>query len=330
MKALVYTATQEVQYQDQPEPAPPADGEVLLEVDVCGLCGSDMHAYHGLDARRVPPLILGHEATGVVQNGKRSGERVIVNPLITCGQCIDCLDGRTNLCAERELIGMRLAGAFAEQLVIPETNILSMPGDMDIAQASLTEPAAVSLHCVTMAERVLARPVSEATAVVIGAGAIGVLAALVLKSKGCTDVYLGDTNSVRRETAIKHDFGHVFDPLSAEPEAGSFDLVIDAVGSGKTRQAASRLARPGGVICHAGLQDEEAGLDTRRLTLQEITFIGNYTYTVTDLNAAAKAIYAGKLGKLDWLEKRPLSEGASAFADVHNGVSAAPKIVLIP
>lgn len=330
MKALVYTGTQEVQYKEQPAPASPKNGEVLINVDACGLCGSDMHAYHGLDARRVPPLILGHEATGVIQNGDRSGERVIVNPLISCGQCIDCLSGRTNLCVERELIGMRLAGAFAEQLVIPETNLLTMPADMDIAQASLTEPTAVSLHCVTMAERVLNRPISEARAVVIGAGAIGVLAALVLKSKGCANVYLGDTNALRRETAARYDFGHVYDPLSAEPEHGSFDLVIDAVGSGKTRQSSSRLARAGGVICHAGLQDEEAGLDTRRLTLQEITFIGNYTYTVPDLVASVNAIYTGKLGKLEWLEKRPLSDGASAFADVHNGASASPKIVLIP
>ena len=106
MKALVYTGTEEVIYRDEPKPSDPADGDVLLDIDACGLCGSDMHAYHGLDARRVPPLILGHEAVGVVQNGPRSGERVIVNPLISCGKCMDCIAGRSNLCADRELIGM--------------------------------------------------------------------------------------------------------------------------------------------------------------------------------------------------------------------------------
>lgn len=330
MKALVYVGTEEVEFRDEQAPGDPQEQEVLLNIDACGLCGSDMHAYHGLDARRVPPLILGHEATGVVQNGPRTGERVIVNPLITCGTCIDCVSGRSNLCAGRELVGMRLPGAFAQQIVVPESNVLAMPADMNITHASLTEPAAVSLHCVLMAERVLSRPVSEARTLVIGAGAIGVLAALVLQSKGCKEVYLGDTNELRRKTAEKHNFGHVYNPLANEPEAGSFDVVIDAVGSGKTREACTRLVRAGGVICHAGLQDQTEGLDTRRLTLQEITFIGNYCYTVADLRATIDAIYTGKLGKLDWIEERPLSAGASAFADVHNGTTPSPKIVLFP
>jgi len=330
MKALVYTGTEEVIYRDEPMPSDPTDGDVMLEIDACGLCGSDMHAYHGLDARRVPPLILGHEAVGVVQNGPRTGERVIVNPLISCGSCIDCISGRSNLCAERELIGMRLAGAFAQYVVVPERNLLSMPKDMDIVKASLTEPAAVSLHSVAVAERVLHRPVSECRALVIGAGAIGVLAALVLQSKGCKDVYMGDTNALRRQTAERNGFGHVYDPLQAEPAAASFDLIIDAVGAGRSREAACRLIRPGGVICHAGLQDDAAGLDTRRLTLQEVSFIGNYCYTVVDLLASIDAISSGQLGELDWIEQRPLSEGGSAFSDVHTGSSEAPKIVLLP
>lgn len=330
MKALVYTGTEEVIYRDEPRPADPAEGQVLLDIDACGLCGSDMHAYHGLDSRRIPPLILGHEAVGVVQNGSRSGERVIVNPLISCGTCADCIAGRTNLCADRELVGMRLAGAFAEHVVVPERNLLPMPEGMDIVKASLTEPAAVSLHSVVVAERVLHRPVSECRALVIGAGAIGVLAALVLQSKGCKEVYMGDTNALRRKTAERNGFGHVYDPLGAEPAAASFDLVIDAVGAGRSREAACRLVRPGGVICHAGLQDEEPGLDTRRLTLQEVSFIGNYCYTVVDLLASIDAISNDKLGKLDWIEQRPLSDGASAFSDVHTGSSPAPKIVLLP
>ncbi len=330
MKALVYVGTQDVVYRDEPEPAPPAADEMLLSVDACGLCGSDMHAYHGLDARRVPPLVLGHEACGVVQNGDRQGERVIVNPLITCGHCQECVSGRSNLCAARELVGMRIAGAFADQVVLPARNALTMPADMGIIEASLTEPTAVGVHSVVLAERVLHRPVSEARALVLGAGAIGVLTALVLKSKGCSEVYLGDTNALRRTTAEKHDFGHVYNPLENEPEEASFDVVFDAVGSGKTREASSRMVRPGGVICHAGLQDQELGLDTRRLTLQEVSFVGNYCYTVADLNASIALLHHGGLGALDWVEQRPLSDGAGAFADIHNGKSAAPKIVLIP
>ncbi len=330
MKALVYTGTEEVIYRDEPDPIPATGDDVLLSVDACGLCGSDMHAYHGLDARRVPPLILGHEVTGVIQSGARQGQRVIVNPLLSCGKCSDCISGRSHLCASRELIGMRLAGAFADYVVVPESSLLTVPEGMDIAHASLTEPTAVCLHSIATAERVLHRPVSEARALVIGAGAIGVLTALLLQGKGCTDVYIGDTGELRRKTAEKHGFGHVYDPLSNEPQSNSFDLVIDAVGSGKTREASSRLVRPGGVICHIGLQDDVAGLDTRKLTLQEVTFIGNYCYTMADMVAARDAIHNGSLGNLEWLEHRSMADGASAFADVHNGVAAAPKIVLFP
>ena len=84
MKALVYTNTLELQYRDEPKPTP-VSGEALVQIEAVGICGSDMHAYHGHDARRVPPLILGHEAVGVVQNGLQKGKRVVLNPLITCG-----------------------------------------------------------------------------------------------------------------------------------------------------------------------------------------------------------------------------------------------------
>ncbi len=186
MKALVYTGTQEVVYRDEPEPdtAQSQDNQVLVKVEACGLCGSDMHAYHGLDARRVPPLILGHEVTGVVQSGHRQGEQVIINPLISCGSCDLCMGGRPHLCAERELLGMRMAGAFADFVAVPQSSMLSVPADMEAAHASLTEPTAVSLHSIAVAERALHRPVSEARVAVIGAGAIGVLAALLLQGKG--------------------------------------------------------------------------------------------------------------------------------------------------
>lgn len=225
---------------------------------------------------------------------------------------------------------MRLAGAFADQVLLPAGNALTMPVDMDPVQASLTEPTAVAVHSVALTERVLYRPVSEARALVLGAGAIGALIALVLQSKGCREVYLGDTNQLRLKTAEKHGFGHVYNPLENEPEAGSFDVVFDAVGSGGTRAASSRLVRPGGVISHAGLQDQSDGLDTRTLTLQEVTFIGNYCYTVADLTASVELLHGQKLGPLDWVEQRPLADGAGAFEDIHLGKSASPKIVLIP
>ncbi|MCB1788389.1 MAG: alcohol dehydrogenase catalytic domain-containing protein [Gammaproteobacteria bacterium] len=330
MKALVYTDTLEVQYRDEPDPVP-GPGEALVKIEAVGICGSDMHAYHGQDARRVPPLILGHEAVGVVQNGAQKGRRAVLNPLLTCGVCDHCQGGRSNLCAKRELIGMRLAGAFAQYIVIPERNLLDMPQDMDPVIASLAEPAATSLHAIYLAERVLHRPLSECRALVLGGGSIGAFAALMLKVKGCIDVWLGDTNALRRATAERLGCCDVYDPLGDDlPDEKSFDLVIDAVGSGRTRAASCRFVASGGVISHVGLQDNEPGLDTRRMTLEEITLLGNYTYSPVDLRAAIQALYRGALGPLDWVETRQLSEGAAAFRDIHEGRAAAPKIVLRP
>jgi threonine dehydrogenase-like Zn-dependent dehydrogenase len=330
MKALVYTDTLELQYRDEPEPVLVA-GESLIEIEAVGICGSDMHAYHGHDARRVPPLILGHEAVGVIRSGQKKGTRVVLNPLITCGKCNHCLGGRSNLCAQRELIGMRRAGAFADYISIPERNLLDIPQDMDPVIASLAEPAATSLHAIYLAEKILYRPLSECRVLVIGGGSIGVFAALMLKNKGCQNIYLGDTNLLRRETAKKLNCATIYNPISGDqPEAASFDLVIDAVGSGRTRASSSELVAAGGIISHVGLQDNEAGLDTRRITLEEITFLGNYTYSVIDLRAAIELLYSGALGSLDWVETRSLAEGATAFHDIHAGKAASPKIVLIP
>lgn len=330
MKALVYTDTLEMEYRDEPKPVP-GPGEALVKLEAVGICGSDMHAYHGLDARRVPPLILGHEAVGVVQNGVLKNRRVVLNPLMTCGHCDHCQGGRSNLCSERELIGMRLAGAFAQYITIPERNLLEMPQDMNSVIASLAEPAATSLHAIYLAERVLHRPISECRALVLGGGSIGVFAALLLERKGCGEVYLGDTNPLRRSVAEKLGCCTVYDPLGEElPEENRFDLVIDAVGSGRTRAASCCFVKAGGVISHVGLQDNEPGLDTRKMTLDEITFLGNYTYSAVDLRAAIHALYQGALGPLDWVETRALSEGASAFREIHEGKVAAPKIVLRP
>jgi len=329
MKALVYTDTLEVDYRDEPDPTPSA-GEVLVKIEAVGICGSDMHAYHGHDGRRVPPLILGHEAAGEVVTGRYKGKRIVLNPLMTCEICDHCQGGRSNLCAKRELIGMRVPGAFAQYVAIREGNLLDMPEDMSMVAASLTEPTATALHALYLAETVLHRPLSECRALVLGGGSIGVLAALLLHHKGSRHIYLGDTNALRRKKAEELDCCTVYDPLGDNPPTlNSFDLVIDAVGSGRTRAASSEFARAGGVISHVGLQDNKPGLDTRTLTLSEITFIGNYTYTPVDLRASIQALHSGALGTLDWVEQRPLAEGAAAFRDIHEGRCGAPKVVLL-
>ena len=131
MKALVYTGPESISFQDVPDPEPVSD-EVIVNVGSVGIYGSDMHAYLGHDDRRPAPLILGHEAAGVVANGAGAGRRVVINPLVTCGRCRDCLGGRSNLCASREIISMPpRPGAFAEKIVVPERNLIDIPDNLD-------------------------------------------------------------------------------------------------------------------------------------------------------------------------------------------------------
>ena len=329
MKALVYTANEEVTYRDEPDPVA-ASGEVIVRVDAVGICGSDMHAYVGHDPRRVPPLILGHEAAGTVTDGPGAGRRAVLNPLITCGRCDDCLGGRSNLCARRDLIGMYRPGAFAERISIPETNLIDIPEGMDPAHAALTEPAATALHAVNLAAKVSHRPLTECSALVLGGGSVGLLAALALRDHGVDQLELAETNKLRRETARRAGIDGVFDPASRKTTESAFQVVVDAVGGKITRAAAMAAVRPGGVVMHIGLMDNDGGFDARRLTLQEITVIGTYTYTPVDMRAALKKLHAGAFGDLSWIEQRSLEQGPAAFRELLHGRSGAPKIVLRP
>ncbi len=329
MKALVYTEPETLLLRDAAEPEI-GEGDVLIEVAHVGICGSDMHAYLGHDARRPAPLILGHEAAGtVIEGALPTGTRVTINPLVTCGICEHCLAGRENLCARRQIISMPpREGAFAERLVIPAGNLVVIPDGVTSEQAALAEPIACGWHAIRIAQRAMHKSLKEARCLVIGGGAIGLGAALILAAKGALEVWIAETNPHRRTILAETGDFRVFDPRQETP--GMFDLVVDGVGFESTREAASAAARPGGVIAHIGLGSSTGGLDIRRLTLQEIAFFGTYTYTQADFYDTAQAIFDGTLGKLDWPEIRPLSEGAGAFADIKAGRVAAPKILLQP
>lgn len=330
MKALVYTQPHQVVYRDEPDPVPEA-GQVLVKVAAAGICGSDMHAYHGHDPRRVPPLILGHEVAGTVASGQRSGERVVINPLMTCGVCPYCESGRTNLCLSRELIGMRVAGACSEYVAVAERNLVSIPDSLDMVRASLAEPAACALHTLNRARLQSPRPLAELRALVIGGGAIGLLSALLLSSYGCRQITVAETNPLRRDTVAASVGCAVYDPLDGSAlAADSFDLVVDAVGGGVTRTLGSQAVAPGGIFAHIGLMDAGEGLDVRKLTLQEVTLIGIYTYTREDFRATVAALAAGLFGGLEWVETRSLADGARAFEDLDKGKIPAAKLVLVP
>jgi len=326
MKALVYTGAEALDYRDVPDPAAVSDTH-LIKIDSVGICGSDMHAYLGHDPRRPAPLILGHEGAGTIVGGVLKGERVTINPLVTCGACAACVSGRDNLCATRQIISMPpREGAFAEYVVMPEANLVIVPAGVSFEKAALAEPIACGWHAVRLGKVSVGG--DAGSALVIGGGAIGVGAALSLKAQGVENVTLSEPNDVRRSYLEKTVDFKVISPDQLDDE--TFDMVVDGVGFDATRASASAHARPGGVILHIGLGGGTAGLDIRRITLQEITFTGTYTYTAQDFRDTAAAIFDGSLGPLDWTETRALADGASAFADIRSGSTAAPKIILKP
>jgi L-iditol 2-dehydrogenase len=329
MKALVYEAPETLVYRDMPDPVPGQDEE-LIRIEAVGICGSDMHAYLGHDERRPAPLILGHEASGVIVGGPRNGERVTINPLVTCGTCPACQAGRDNLCSSRQIISMPpREGAFAEWVAMPARNLVTVPDHVSFAKAALAEPIGCGWHAARLGRAALGDAAETARVLVLGGGAIGLGGALSLAAQGIPDVTVIEPNPTRRSYLRDRCGQNAITP--EDLGAGDlFDIVLDGVGFAATRASASKHARPGGVILHIGLGENTGGLDIRRMTLQEITFIGTYTYTAEDFRQTAAAIFDGSLGALDWMDQRPLSDGAASFGEIRSGKAPVPKIILTP
>ena len=331
MKALVYTGEKNLIYQDYSDPIKKKDEEII-KINSVGICGSDMHAFLGHDERRPSPLILGHEPSGIIVGGKNDGKKVTINPLVTCGHCRFCISSRDNLCLTRQIISMPpREGAFAEYVSIPKQNLISVPDDVSLENACLTEPLACGWHASKVAKKIMNLNLKELNCLVIGGGAIGIGAALSLLLHGAENIFLAETNEIRHNKIKKTCNVQVFNPEKKIPfEEGSIDLVIDGVGIVKTREMSSKYISPGGLIVHIGLGEPKEGLDIRRMTLQEITFVGTYTYTSSDFKETADKIFNNEFGNLDWVDIRPLKDGQACFEEILEGKTLFPKIILKP
>lgn len=218
------------------------------------------------------------------------------------------------------------AGALAQFVTIPARNLIAIPDDVPFEKASLTEPMSCGWHVSRLCRRAVPR---GRTGLVIGGGAIGLCTALSLRAQGVTDVVMVEEKPLLA-AFLRDTCGQDVRSQDVFAETPSFDIVIDAVGLAATRRFACTQVNAGGVIGHMGLGDTLDGLDTRRMTLHEITFIGAYAYTALDFQNTAVAMWDGRLGDLGWAEVRPMSQGAAAFDDISNGRVAAPRIVLRP
>ena len=333
MKALVYTQPNEMQILDRPYPTLDTN-EAVLKIESVGICGSDMHAFHGHDPRRKPGLVLGHEFAGTIADTSSplftKGQRVTGNPLITCGHCEFCLQGRNNLCANRTMVGMTRPGAFAEFMSIPASSLIAIPDNLSLDAAALTEPAATAVHAINLSMRALQRPIQECRVLILGGGAIGMLSALLLKHYGVDDLTVAEVNPLRREAIEKHVGCKTVNPIDEKIPENSFEFVMDCVGAAVTRNSALSAVKPGSVMMHVGLQDWASEIDMRKLTLAEITLLGTYTYSTVDLQATVNLLARNAFGNLTWVEKKSLDEGPQAFSDLHAGKTAAAKVLLKP
>ena len=233
MHALVYTGTQKLVYRKEKDPKI-VSGESIVKVYASGICGSDMHAYHGKDNRRIPPLILGHEISGIIDKGKFVGKKVILNPLITCGKCDYCTNGREHLCNKRIILGMNKPierqGGFAEYVSIPDKNIYELPKTLEMKEAPIAEPTAVSLHAVELGEKELSESLENSKVLIIGGGAIGLLSGLILsKVKNCKEIVISDPNEKRLKECSKYLDAEAVKPDSKIINSDQFDIIFDTV-----------------------------------------------------------------------------------------------------
>jgi threonine dehydrogenase-like Zn-dependent dehydrogenase len=275
---------------------------------------------------------MGHEFTGYIEalgedtqrrfDDLKIGERVTVNPLISCGQCDYCLSGRQQICPKRQLLSASLPGSNAQYVTVRADALFPIPEDLPLTIGSLTEPAAFAVHT---ARQIAPQP--DEIGLVVGAGPIGLFIIQALIDRGLTTIYCADLNDERLAMAVS--LGAIAVQLTDEFR-GQVDIAVDAVGAAATRQACIAATRSGGRVVWVGLHERESALDINDMIRREITAYGSFAYTPLDFQNALKALHQKRLG-LDetWTRVEPLGNGTACFEELLGG-SAVAKIWLTP
>lgn len=339
MKSLVWTQAERMEIRETDVPVLQED-EVLVKVEAVGICGSEIEGYLGHNSLRVPPLVMGHEFSGTIEetgsNGKgpARGQRVVVNPLLSCGHCNACRKGLVQLCRERAIIGIHRPGAFAQYVAVPASAVHVVPDSLNPFRAALAEPLACSLRAT---RRALANT-PFANVVVFGAGTIGLLCFLVAQEMGASRVIVVDKNKQRLATPKKLGATATISPdepdyLQTIKEAMGpvgIDVVIDAAGFQPTRSAAVELVNSGGTIMNIGLGIDQTQLPINVCVRSEIAVLGSFSYDAEDFHLALELLKAGKVAEAKWSQIRSLQEGNEAFQDLTQGRVEKAKIFLVP
>jgi L-iditol 2-dehydrogenase len=317
VRALVWHGDDRLELESLPDPEP-GEGEVLFEVELAGICGSDLHAYRGHPGPRRPPLVLGHEAVGNVQG--RDG-LFAVFPLVVCGVCPACRRGEENLCERRGLLGLDRQGVFAERVPVREDALVPVPEALDPQVAVLVEPLATSLSALRL-DGVEAGD----SLLVVGGGPIGLLAVYAAAARGVR-IVCAEPVDERRAVAERLGADVLMD--AADAPAGAADVAIDAVGIERTWRAAIAGVRAGGVVALVGLGQAEGSMPTGDLVRRGVAVRGHYAYTRRDFEDAL-ALLAESPPPVDWVTVLGLSDGAEGFRLLVEEPSVATKVLLTP
>jgi L-iditol 2-dehydrogenase len=343
MKALLLSEYKRLEIVDMPEPQTGAD-EVLVRVEACGICGSDVHGMDGSTGRRIPPIVMGHEAAGTVAatgscvDDIAVGDRVTFDSTISCGKCEYCERGDINLCNDREVVGVsceefRRHGAFAEYVSVPRRIVYRLPAELPFVEAAMLEAISVAMHAV----RVSGAAGGEA-ALVVGAGMIGLLTLQAARAAGCSPVYVSDIDTTRLALAVALGADHVL-PFTGRQLASRVaeltdgrgaDLVFEAAGTNQAISTAIDSVRKGGTVTLIGNVAPEVTLPLQKVVSRQIRLQGSCASS-GEYPEAIELVASGKIKVKPLITSvASLDEGPQWFKRLHAREPNLMKIVLQP
>ncbi len=332
MRALVYLGPRQMELQELPAPEP-GPGEVVIRTRAAAICGSDLHGFREASPRRIPPLVMGHEAVGTIDavgpgvDAARIGERVVLRPILGCGACPSCRAGATNRCRDGRLVGRDLSGGFAERFAVPAAAAVPVPEGLADDEAVMAEPFANAVHVARTA-------VDEGARVfVIGAGPIGALIVRAAFLAGASRVWATDPVVPRLRFAETQGAEAVDgdDPVAAilaATDGEGADAVVDAAGFEATWALGLRAVRPGGRIVEVGLGAGSGSLEYAQVLGKEASITGSYGWTDDDFARSLDALAGGELDLAGWVSHAPLADGQGAFEELVDGDGSRFKVVL--
>jgi len=343
MKALMLKDYGDFIYQEVAEPEVHED-EVLIRVRACGICGSDVHGMDGSTGRRRPPIIMGHEASGVIAEvgkkvaGWEKGDRVTFDSTVYCGSCWFCRRGLINLCDDRRVLGVscedyRQHGAFAEYIAVPQRILYRLPKVVSFERAAMVEAVSVAVHAV---ERT---PISLGdTAVVVGVGMIGLLVVQALRLAGCGNIIAIDLDEQRLNLAqklgaglsLKADGGNVLEEVRHQTRGRGADLAMEVVGTTPSVNSAVACVRKGGTVTLVGNLKPAVELPLQTVVTRQLTLYGSCASS-GEYPACLDLMARGAINVEALISATPpLAEGAAWFKRLYDREPGLMKVILLP